>query len=421
MNMRTLVIIIKNRKNKNENSGYEHEISEIKSLIKTYSPYSDFYEILLRIDSPNPSLYIGSGKVQDLKQIIIENKIVLAVLNITLNQTQQRNLREIWGIDVMDKTFLILEIFNQRAKSQEGKLQVELARLRYELSRISHKGISFDQQYGVKGIRGGSGERKIEYERRVLRDRISILNSKIETIKKTREIQRKKRKRIPLPIISIVGYTNAGKSTLLNSLSKKNDIYADNMLFSTLDPTSRRVMIKKGFFAIFTDTVGFINNLPTLLISAFSATLEEIKYSDLIIHLHDLTSDIEKNNIVVKKTLKEITADNIPLINVFNKMDAVKNINRFKVTFSNLNPVFISAREKIGFEDLFKTIDLELSKKWKERIIEISNNNFNLINEIKKDYFVIEERYYKEAAIIKVKVTDENYDKITDLIKTSPK
>ncbi|MCX7648293.1 MAG: GTPase HflX, partial [Elusimicrobiales bacterium] len=260
--MKILVIIVKDKNKKETAYGYEYESEEIKSLLTTYYKNPIFSEILVKIDKPNSSLYIGKGKAEEIRNKIKTENCAMAVINITLTQRQQRNLSEIFEAEVIDKTFLILEIFRQRARSEEGKLQVELARLKYELSKITGHGVSLDQQYGAVGVRGGAGERKIDYDRRFLRDRISFLNSKILSVKKTREIQRKKRLNVPMPVISIVGYTNAGKSTLLNSLSKKNDIYADNKLFATLDPTSRKVMIKKGFFAVFTDTVGFINNLP---------------------------------------------------------------------------------------------------------------------------------------------------------------
>ncbi|HOJ85526.1 MAG TPA: GTPase HflX [Elusimicrobiales bacterium] len=412
--MKILVIIVKDKNKKETAYGYEYESEEIKSLLTTYYKNPIFSEILVKIDKPNSSLYIGKGKAEEIRNKIKTENCAMAVINITLTQRQQRNLSEIFEAEVIDKTFLILEIFRQRARSEEGKLQVELARLKYELSKITGHGVSLDQQYGAVGVRGGAGERKIDYDRRFLRDRISFLNSKILSVKKTREIQRKKRLNVPMPVISIVGYTNAGKSTLLNSLSKKNDIYADNKLFATLDPTSRKVMIKKGFFAVFTDTVGFINNLPHLLISAFSATLEEIKYSDLIIHLHDSTAEIEEQNMVVKKTLKEIGADKIPLLNVFNKIDLVPDTNRIKSAFQNLEPIFISAKEKIGLDNLLSEIDKKLSLKWKE--VELELKDFKNINEIKKNYFIIDEKYLPNKAIIKLKITEENYLKLSNLI-----
>lgn len=413
--MKTLVITVRDKRNTDKNYNYEYELSEIKSLVNTYYQNTEFYEMIVKIDRPNPAFYLGRGKVEEIKNIVLKEKINLAVININLNQTQQRNLKETLEVEIIDKTFLILEIFKQRARSEEGKLQVELARCKYELSKISGYGKTMDQQYGAIGIRGGAGERKIEYDRRVLRDRISSLNMRISSLKKTRQIQRKKRSMVPMPVISLVGYTNSGKSTLLNSLSGKNDVYADNKLFATLDPTSRKVFIKRGFFAVFTDTVGFINNLPHLLISAFSATLEEIKYSDLILHIHDGSGNIENQNIVVKKTLKEIGADEIPLINVFNKMDIMNNIEYIKKRYINLDPVFISAKEKIGFEKLLSKIDERLSYKWKEKKVEINIKDIDQINFIKKNFFVTEEKYFNQKAVLKLKITDDNYNRILNL------
>ncbi len=420
--MKVLILIIRNKRKSNEVS-FDYELNELKNLFLTYNSSASFIHTIIRIDEINPSFFIGKGKVEEIKEKIKYDKIDIVLTDITLSPTQQKNLMDLWNIKVIDKTYLILEIFNQRARSNEGKLQVELARLKYELSRLTGKGISMDQQYGAVGVRGGSGEKKIEYERRAIKDKISLLTKKIEEIKKNRENQRKKRLDIPLPVISIVGYTNSGKSTLLNTLSKKNDVYADNKLFATLDPTSRRVHIKNGFFAIFTDTVGFINNLPHLLIHAFSATLEEIKYSDIIVHLHDATSDIEKQNMVVKKTLKEIEADKIPVINVFNKIDLLNQneIEYLKIKFSNLNPLFISAKEKLYIDELLKEVDKLLSLKWKTWKIKLDYLNSDKISYIKHQYFITKEKYLKDKIIFEIRTTEENFSALNNLIKNSLK
>jgi GTP-binding protein HflX len=412
--MKTLLIVIYNRKDKTKFS-HQYEIEEFKSILNTYG-IDDITEFIVKIDEINPATYIGKGKAEEIKEIIKKKNIEMVVINKQISYTQQRNLEYIFDIPVRDKTFIILEIFRQRARTSEGKLQVELALLKYKLTRLANSSTSYDQQYGVYGARGGSGEKKIEYERRKIKERISLITSRIEDIKKTREIQRKKKISIPLPVISIIGYTNAGKSTLLNSLSKRNDVYADNKLFATLDPTSRRVMISEGFYAIFSDTVGFIRELPSILKLAFQATFEEIRYSDLIIHLHDITSDIEIQNESVKKILNELKIENIPILNVFNKIDLCPDIDNLKQTLAKFEPVFISAKNKIGFNELFKRISEILSIKWKPYIFKLSIDEFNFLNSL-ESVFINEKNFTDDGkVIVKLRSTEENYNRILKLL-----
>lgn len=414
--MKGLILII-NEKKERETIPYEYEKEEIKNLLKTYGVY-ETDSLRIKINHINPALYIGSGKAQELSEIIKKNNYNLVVFNKNLTATQTRNLQEIWNTKVIDKTFLIIEIFKQRARTQEGKLQVELANLRYNLSRLKGSEYNLDQQHGMIGTRGG-GERKIEYERRRIKERISKITKEIASIKKHREIQRAKRVQMPLPIVSIVGYTNAGKSTLLNTLSGKNDAYCDNLLFATLDPMARRVSLKGGFYAVFVDTVGFISGLPHLLVAAFSATLEEILYSDLIIHLHDITADIKRQNEVVKKTLKEIGAYDIPTINVFNKIDLVDDIEKYAKEYEALNPLFISALKKIGIENLLETINLKLSDKWKEYTLELPLSKSQIINKIESEFFIIARNYTQDKLRLTLRLTEENKNKLEKIIKNS--
>ncbi len=414
--MKALIIIIKLKFEKN-NTSFEYEEEELKNLLKTYGIHKSSL-LKIKLDQINPAIYIGKGKAEEIRKMIKEANFSIVVFNKNLSYTQTKNLMDMWNVNVIDKTFLIIEIFRQRAKTQEGKLQVELAQLRYNLSRIKGFQHNYDQQYGMIGTRG-SGERKIEYERRRIRDRISKIIDEIKHIRKNREIQRLRRVQIPLPIVSIVGYTNVGKSTLLNTLSRKNDVYSDNLLFATLDPTARRVRIKGGFYAVFIDTVGFINNLPHLLVAAFSATLEEIKYSDLIIHLHDMSADIKKQNEVVKKTLLEIGADKIPLINVFNKMDLVENPKRYLTEFSSLKPIMISALNATNIDVLIDEINKNLTDKWKNYTIEIPLSESRLIGEIKSNFFVTDESFTQTHIKLTLKLTEENIRKVEKIIQNS--
>jgi GTP-binding protein HflX len=413
--MKALLVIIKNKNDKSHSQiHHEYEVEEFKSILNTYGIYNQI-EFAVKLDEINPRYYIGSGKVEEIKKIIDKENIDIIVFNKQISYTQQRNLEDKLKTCVRDKTFIILEIFRQRARTSEGKLQVELAHLKYKLTRLSNPSTSYDQQYGVYGLRGGSGERKIEYERRKIRERISMISSRIEKIRKNRDLQRKRKISIPLPVISIIGYTNAGKSTLLNSLSDKNDIYADSKLFATLDPTSRRVMISQGFYAIFSDTVGFIRELPDILKQAFAATFEEIRYSDLILNLCDITSDIYLQNETVRKILNELDIKNIPQINVFNKIDLCKNLETLKQTLANFDPVFISAKNRTGFDELFKRIIDALSYKWKEYTLEVSIDDFYLINKI-DNIFLIEKYFKDDKVTIKIRSTEENYNRILKML-----
>jgi len=370
------------------------------------------------LDRINSAFFIGRGKAEELKDYISEKKISLAVFNENLNSTQQRNLEKALGVDVIDKTFLILKIFRQRARTVEGKLQVEMARLKYGLSRISGFGEALDQQHGAIGGKG-AGEKKIEYDRRALKDKIAFLKERLEKLRTQRAVQRNERQSVPMPQISIVGYTNAGKSTLLNALTgDRHAIYADDKLFATLDPTTKRVKLGVGSFVLVSDTVGFINRLPHTLIAAFRATLDEIKYSDLIINLRDLSSpQMEKQADTVKKTLEEIGAGQIPVINVFNKTDLVGDPASFKGYFSSYNPVFISAAKGAGLKELTGEIEKRLSRTWKTYDLKLPFKKHGLIGGIRKAALVTGEKYTGKGLELKILATESNYSKIKHLLK----
>lgn len=416
--MKAILISIKEKKEKKfKNSAYE--IEELKRLCQT-AYLTPVVTLDLYTDKTNPSLLLGYGKAEEIKEIIKENKIRIAVFNQNLNATQQRNLEELWEIDVIDRTFLILKIFQQRARTAEGKIQVEMARLKYGLSRISGFGEYMDQQDGMVGTRG-AGEKKIEYTKRALKDKISLLKKELEKIEIQREVQRYKRLSIPMPQVSIVGYTNAGKSTLLDALTEnKHNIYADDKLFATLDPLTKKVKLGSGSYILVSDTVGFINNLPHSLIAAFRSTLKEIQFSDLIIHLHDITSPyLKKQSEVVFKTLKEINADHIPVINVFNKIDAIENLSLIKPQLEEFSPIFISAKERKGFDILFKEIETKLSYKWKQQKILIPYDKASLVSKIRNISLIKNENFNAEGILMELYITDENFEKIKKLIYSS--
>jgi GTP-binding protein HflX len=273
-----------------------------------------------------PATLIGGGKVEALKGLVEEIEATIVVVDDALSPVQQRNLEKAWNVKVVDRTGLILEIFARRARTAEGKLQVELARLAYERSRLVRTWTHLERQRGGFGFLGGPGETQIEADRRLLADRIARLKRELEEVRRTRGLQRSARRRVPYPAIALVGYTNAGKSTLFNRLTGAEAL-AKDMLFATLDPTLRTVRLPNGRSAILSDTVGFISDLPHELVEAFRATLEEVQEADVILHVRDIAGeDAEAQAADVRKVLEtlDISGHSLqPLIEVWNKIDLV--------------------------------------------------------------------------------------------------
>lgn len=330
--------------------------------------------------TPDSGFFIGRGKAAEIGKECEAKNIALLIFDDELTPTQQRNIEFVTGIPVTDRTGVILQIFANRARSREAKLQIELAEKYYNLSRLKSKDASFEQQVGVAGIRSGFGEKKLEIDKRKLRDRISYLKKEIEKIKYHREVQRTKRMEVPMPVVSIVGYTNAGKSTLLNRLVKKNAVYADDKLFATLDTTTRRVPLPSGGVALFTDTVGFIRKLPHKLVAAFKSTLEEIKYSDLILHLIDVSDANWKiSEATVLEVLKDIGVSGIPVISVYNKCDLVRCADMFPS-----DRMSISAYTGQNVGNLLADIDHLLWPDLERRTLMVPFPKTYVLNKIKK-------------------------------------
>jgi len=276
----------------------------------------------------SPRTLIGQGTVSTLEGIIKQQDISLVVINAPLTPVQQRNLEKTWGCKVIDRTGLILEIFGERARTAEGRLQVELARLTYQRSRLVRSWTHLERQRGGFGFTGGPGESQLELDRRLIGERIIKIKKSLEQAKKTRSLHRQARQRIPYPIVALVGYTNAGKSSLFNTLTKAH-VFAENLLFATLDPTMRLLKLPSGREVILSDTVGFISNLPTALIAAFRATLEEVTSADLILHVRDSSHpDSTFQAQEVEKILGELGLQRLVdvggLINIFNKIDCLE-------------------------------------------------------------------------------------------------
>ena len=393
--------------------GGESTLDELWRLAQTagLEPVS---RLRVRLGKWNPATLIGSGKVEELKALAAETGAEAVIFDDDLTPAQHRNLAKALGVMVADRTRLIIEIFALRARTREGKLQARLAEFSYALSRLAGKGGGMDQQRGMIGGRG-AGERKIDYNRRALRVKITELEREIEAIKRERHTQRGRRDAVPMPQVSIVGYTNAGKSTLLNFLTgNRHAIYADDKLFATLDPSTKRVRLPGGGWALFTDTVGFIQKLPHALIAAFSATLEEIRYSSLILHVHDLSSpEARLQHAAVNNTLKELGAGDLPVINIFNKADMVKDPAVSAWAPQRLRPVLVSARTGAGVDRLLAAVEKALSLKWKEHELLLPPGAKDILRELYACCLVSNVAYGPEGTAVTFKATPENYARLS--------
>jgi GTP-binding protein HflX len=322
------------------------------------------------IGRPRPSTLLGSGKVTEIATLVAEQEAGLVIVDHAVTPIQQRNLEKAWDCKVLDRTGLILEIFGERALTREGRLQVELAHLNYQKSRLVRSWTHLERQRGGFGFMGGPGEAQIETDRRLISERIVKLERELEGVKRTRALHRASRKRVPYPIVALVGYTNAGKSTLFNRLTQATVLSAD-MLFATLDPTLRAVDLPHGTRMILSDTVGFISDLPTMLVAAFRATLEEVIAADLIVHVRDVShGDTEAQQKDVEKVLRElgIEAEDPRLVEVWNKIDRIDAAERERV--ENLaqrqpaarRPALVSAVTGEGVDRLIDAIETRLAQ-----------------------------------------------------------
>lgn len=310
---------------------------------------------------PDARTYIGTGKLDEIRDLVKAEEADIVLFNHSLKPSQERNLEKEFQCRVIDRTGLILDIFAQRALTHEGKLQVELAQLRHMSTRLVRGWTHLERQKGGIGLRG-PGETQLETDRRLLRDRISFIESRLEKVQKQREQGRRGRSRAALPTVSIVGYTNAGKSTLFNRVTGA-DVYVADQLFATLDPTLRRIDLPNLGGLVLADTVGFIRHLPHKLVDAFKATLEETVRADLLLHVVDAASDEREDNIEsVNKVLQEIGADKQRQIMVYNKIDLLGNVEPHIDVDENNMPerVWISAQQGLGIEQLYDAIALAL-------------------------------------------------------------
>jgi len=306
---------------------------------------------------PDPAYYVGKGKAEEVAQAVRASGAELVIVDAELSPVQQRNLQEAMDVRVIDRTQLILDVFGKRAHTREGKLQVELAQLTYMLPRLMNLYTKFERQQGGIGVRGGAGETKLETDRRKVRQRINDLHEELAEVRSQRQQQRSLRRRLPFPSAALVGYTSAGKSTLLNTLSGAR-VYADSRLFATLDPTTRRVVLPDGWAVLVTDTVGFIRNLPHDLVAAFRATLEEVVEADFLIHVVDASNpQRELQMSAVMEVLEELGAQSKPVVTVYNKCDLVEDQYQLRMLVSGCPAAcYVSALTAEGIPALMDTI-----------------------------------------------------------------
>ena len=309
-----------------------------------------------RKERPDTAFFLGKGKIEEIGMAVQNLDANLLILDDELTPSQQRNLEQGLGIKVIDRTALILDIFAQRARSREGKLQVELAQMKYHLPRLGGQGLVLSRLGGGIGTRG-PGETKLEVDRRRIRNKIHDIERQIEDIRRSRKLHRSRRKESSIPMAALVGYTNAGKSTLLNALTG-SEVYAEDQLFATLDPTTRKLELSHNQEILLTDTVGFIQKLPHMLVSAFRATLEEVQEADMLLHVVDCSNKEAEHQIAsVIEVLKELKAEAKPTLYVFNKSDCLTDEKAREQLLRGREGIFVSAREGENLDGLRKKIE----------------------------------------------------------------
>ena len=340
-----------------EQTATEETLEELEALLETAGGFCTA-KVLQNRHTPDAHSFIGEGKAQEVRMLAEITESTMVVFDNELSPGNIRALEQIIGVTVLDRSALILDIFAQRARTREGRLQVELAQYQYLLPRLSGMGLSLSRQGGGIGTRG-PGETKLDSDRRHIRERINRLQEELEQVRKVRSVQRERRKKNSVPVVAIVGYTNAGKSTLLNLLTGA-DIPANNRLFDTLDTTSRQLTVSDNLDVILSDTVGFIAKLPHHLVNAFHATLEELQYADLLLHVIDASDPNREEHIeVVNKLIRKLAREGTPVLQCYNKADLVES-EEIPV---GEDIVAISAKRNSGMEELLKKIEAALGAK----------------------------------------------------------
>ena len=399
----------------NQRLNIEDSLEELTLLAET-AGLKVVGKVTQKLDKPNPKTFIGKGKVKELQDLAEEKLVDIVLFDDELSPRHQRELERVFGehVRVIDRTALILDIFAQHARTREGAFQVELAQYEYRLPRLTRAWTHLARQTGGGGGRAGSvggvglrgpGETQLEVDRREIHRRIDTLKKELEKVSAHRERYRARRKKSQIPVVSLVGYTNVGKSTLLNYLSDSK-VYVADKLFATLDPTTRRVKLPNKKVVLFTDTVGFIQKLPTTLVAAFRATLDEIVDADLLLHIVDITHpNVREQAKSVFETLKEIGADHIPVVTVLNKIDLLEEPSVARQRLIQFDKaVAISAKTGVGINDLLETIGDELYSTYVQIDMLLPYQEGKTISLIRNYGHVIQEEYVDGGIRLKAKI-----------------
>lgn len=403
--------------NINNKNNFEESIIELKNLCIACD-IEIVGEMEQNLKKINPTFYMGSGKIEELRDLIEEMNAEIIVFNNELSASQIKNIEEEVKCSIIDRTALILDIFANRAKTREAKLQVEVARLQYELPRLIGANENLGRQSGGVGTKNrGAGETKLELDRRRIEDRIASLNKELEILKYQRNTQKNKRKKSSIPNVALVGYTNAGKSSVMNVLVEKfinkedKKVFEKNMLFATLETYVRNIKLHNNKSFLLYDTVGFVGDLPHNLVKAFRSTLEEVCDADLLVHIIDISNPNYKNQIdVTNETLSQIGADNIPMIYVYNKIDLI-DLDKL-----DNNKILISAKRDIGIDRLIESICEKVFEDYIRFKLKIPYSEGKMISNIMENATILDSKYIEDGIIFNIECSKKEYVKYKQYI-----
>ncbi|OEF97070.1 GTPase HflX [Desulfuribacillus alkaliarsenatis] len=415
-----------NLKNKESMENFENSIEELINLADACD-ISVVGQITQRAEKVNIAHYLGKGKIDELIALIAEKNTDMVIFNDELSGSQIRNLEEMLDCRVIDRTVLILDIFAQRAKTKEAKLQVEVAKLQYMLPRLTGQGEALSRQGGGSGLKNrGAGETKLELDRRKIGEQINILNKELEQLVSRRKNQRAKRAKREIPVVALVGYTNAGKSTVMNAMidlfhpstdktSTDKKVFEKNMLFATLETSVRSIKLPDNKKFLLTDTVGFISKLPHNLVKAFRSTLEEVAEADLLIHVVDFSNpNYEQQIQVTNTTLKDIGIDDIPMIYACNKTDLLDdNISTINIDINteNSDQIYISAKYKKGVSELVDAIKEKVFTDYIDCRLLIPHDKGNIVSYLNEHAHIKETKYENEGTLISLECKQADYQR----------
>ncbi|MFN0065588.1 MAG: GTPase HflX [Chlamydiales bacterium] len=391
----------------------EH-LNELAALADTFGvPVLD--KIAAPLRKIDPATYFSEGKLEEIRHTVKEKGATLLIFDEEISPAQQRNLEKFFTVPVMDRTELILEIFAQRAQTKEAKLQIELAKTQYEFPRLKRLWSHFSRQRASGGFLKGEGEKQIEIDRRLLKDKVAKLTAQLKEVQQHRKTQQEQRRKSQIPTFAIVGYTNAGKSTLLNALTDAN-VLAEDKLFATLDPTTRKCTLPNNQEVLLSDTVGFIRKLPHTLVAAFRSTLEAALHDDVLLHLVDVSHPMVEEQIeTTNAILQELNPERSPTILVLNKIDQCedrKMIDRIRIKYEGRS-IMVSARRKEGFEELFDAMIQELASRCRRIHVKIPQSEYGLVTLLHREGNVHFEKYEENDVVMMADIPLALYHKFT--------